>query len=635
MKIPKLSLIVPVFNGEDHLDSCLSAIFNQVDWQENQDYEVIVVNDASTDKTAKTLKKYPVKVITHTHNLGRAQSRLTGARAARAKQLLFIDARVIIAPNYLSKLDKFLNKIPVVMGGTYLPKAETSHLARLFYLIRRWHYGRQIWPAPKNSYLITPANFRRSPKGMGVLSIPKQLFLQIAEGTVHNHKHQSDDTGLLSELVYQHQIPILRAKQLKWSYQPRQSPMSLAYWLLHRGQTFADYYLKPDSADWWPMVVGVLSLVGIVWLTWNYPVLLVWFTAILLSVLIGVAALLAEKPGDLVNIIWQLPLALSIFGTGVLIGSWRISRRFLPAAALTLLLAWLGYYIYKHQEILNLLRQVSPVSLAWLVALYGLFYYINGQFLRQILRLYDISIPSWEGLLVSAFSSLGNQVLPIRSGAGLRAWYLNHFHHLPLAKFMHSLAATTLITVNVTAFVSLVVVGWAAAFLNTAVWPLIGLFAAIWLGTGIAMFWQPPASLFKRLHFSSKFSRIISGWQSLQKYPKILIYLISYSVINVFIGAQLLWIEYEALGITTASGESVTWWQALILSTTVGLTPAGLGFRELLFMLIGQVATINPIHSLTAALLDRGASLLCLLILLPFSLIYFGKIRKLSHLAKH
>lgn len=56
MKIPKLSLIIPVFNGENHLDDCLQAIFRQISGQNNEKYEVIVVNDASTDKTAKILK---------------------------------------------------------------------------------------------------------------------------------------------------------------------------------------------------------------------------------------------------------------------------------------------------------------------------------------------------------------------------------------------------------------------------------------------------------------------------------------------------------------------------------------------------------------------------------------------------
>ena len=59
MKKPKFSIIVPVYNTEKYVKRCLDSIKSQ----SFKDYEVIIVNDGSTDNSSDIISKYPYKII--------------------------------------------------------------------------------------------------------------------------------------------------------------------------------------------------------------------------------------------------------------------------------------------------------------------------------------------------------------------------------------------------------------------------------------------------------------------------------------------------------------------------------------------------------------------------------------------
>ena len=75
----RFSVIIPAYNAERTLSSCLEALVDQS--IPNQDYEVIVVDDGSTDGTSKIAKGFGVKYIFQT-NHGPATARNRGAREA-------------------------------------------------------------------------------------------------------------------------------------------------------------------------------------------------------------------------------------------------------------------------------------------------------------------------------------------------------------------------------------------------------------------------------------------------------------------------------------------------------------------------------------------------------------------------
>ena len=56
-KTPLISVILPVYNGEDHLIECIESILNQT----FKEFEFIIVDDASTDSTVQILKDFAKK----------------------------------------------------------------------------------------------------------------------------------------------------------------------------------------------------------------------------------------------------------------------------------------------------------------------------------------------------------------------------------------------------------------------------------------------------------------------------------------------------------------------------------------------------------------------------------------------
>jgi len=91
VKIEKVSVVVPVYNEEEAIAGDLRTIIKAMD-ESGRDYEVIVVNDASTDNTAEVVAQFPdVQLITHRQNRGGGFSRNTGIKASTGDVFVVTD----------------------------------------------------------------------------------------------------------------------------------------------------------------------------------------------------------------------------------------------------------------------------------------------------------------------------------------------------------------------------------------------------------------------------------------------------------------------------------------------------------------------------------------------------------------
>ena len=95
-----ISIIIPVYNGAKFLPDTLRSIQNQ----DYKDYELLVVDDGSTDETAQIAESAGAKVIKLSQNSGPATARNEGARAAQGEILLFTDSDVLLPKNAVTKL---------------------------------------------------------------------------------------------------------------------------------------------------------------------------------------------------------------------------------------------------------------------------------------------------------------------------------------------------------------------------------------------------------------------------------------------------------------------------------------------------------------------------------------------------
>ena len=110
---PKISVIVCTFNGRRTLSECLESLLKL----EYPNYEVIVVNDGSTDRTPEIANSYGFRVIT-TENRGLSAARNTGLKAATGEIVAYIDDDAYADPHWLRYIaGTFMNTRHVGVGG--------------------------------------------------------------------------------------------------------------------------------------------------------------------------------------------------------------------------------------------------------------------------------------------------------------------------------------------------------------------------------------------------------------------------------------------------------------------------------------------------------------------------------------
>ena len=90
----KLSIIIPVYNAEQYLKKCLESVFQQN--LKLEDFEVICINDGSTDKTQQILeefqKKYTNIILENQENFGEAISRNKALSLSKGEYITFLDS---------------------------------------------------------------------------------------------------------------------------------------------------------------------------------------------------------------------------------------------------------------------------------------------------------------------------------------------------------------------------------------------------------------------------------------------------------------------------------------------------------------------------------------------------------------
>ena len=99
-----ISILVPVYNVEIYLSRCLDSILAQT----YTDYEILLVNDGSTDQSGAICEAYaaqhPCIRVIHQKNAGLAQVRNVSVAAARGEHITFVDSDDAIEPGYLAVL---------------------------------------------------------------------------------------------------------------------------------------------------------------------------------------------------------------------------------------------------------------------------------------------------------------------------------------------------------------------------------------------------------------------------------------------------------------------------------------------------------------------------------------------------
>ena len=112
-----LSIIIPTHNEENYLPKLLKCIKKQ----DHKDYEIIVGDSFSTDKTIKIARNYGCRIIKDlVQSGGPARGRNSGAKKARGEMLLFLDADSMIDASFISTALKEMKERSLDVAGIFI-----------------------------------------------------------------------------------------------------------------------------------------------------------------------------------------------------------------------------------------------------------------------------------------------------------------------------------------------------------------------------------------------------------------------------------------------------------------------------------------------------------------------------------
>lgn len=121
----KVSVIVPVYNGEEYIEKCINSILSQT----YDNIELIIVNDGSTDKTNKIISRYKnnqkVKLIEQ-ENIGISQTRNIGLREVSGEYVMFCDADDWLEENAIEQAVLHIEDYDLVRFNNYVANSNNA-----------------------------------------------------------------------------------------------------------------------------------------------------------------------------------------------------------------------------------------------------------------------------------------------------------------------------------------------------------------------------------------------------------------------------------------------------------------------------------------------------------------------------
>lgn len=122
--MPFFSVVIPLYNKENFVAATINSVLDQ----KFTDFEVIIVNDVSTDSSLAKAEEFVdsrIKIINHPVNKGLSASRNTGIKNAAAKYIAFLDADDLWKPEFLETIRDLITDYPG--AGLFATKYEEVH----------------------------------------------------------------------------------------------------------------------------------------------------------------------------------------------------------------------------------------------------------------------------------------------------------------------------------------------------------------------------------------------------------------------------------------------------------------------------------------------------------------------------
>lgn len=154
---PRLSVVMPVYNAESTLAECLTRLCNS----SFGDFEIVLVDDGSTDHTRAIAANFPVRIVRTAGRTGPAAARNVGAGAADGDVLFFLDSDVMVRADTVSRVAAAFEQADVegVIGVQAADMRHRDLPSQYKNLWMRWTYLQKTGDVPL--FYTTAAAIRR------------------------------------------------------------------------------------------------------------------------------------------------------------------------------------------------------------------------------------------------------------------------------------------------------------------------------------------------------------------------------------------------------------------------------------------------------------------------------------------
>lgn len=217
-----VSIVIPIKNRGNLLPNLIKNLLNL----HYTHFEIIIVDDCSTDNTKDILKKYPIKSISLEKSVGSAQARNIGINEAKNDIIALTDSDCIVSRNWLNELVPFLEKYDVVGGKIlFLNSAEmklypinmknetviNKESAVNFLNTKNMIFRKDLWKRTNGflNYRIEDLEFswRVLKKGFKLIYVPKGLVIHYGNRSIlQNIRRFSQYGKSYSKIAFIHKM---------------------------------------------------------------------------------------------------------------------------------------------------------------------------------------------------------------------------------------------------------------------------------------------------------------------------------------------------------------------------------------------------------------------------------------------
>lgn len=324
-----ISIVIPSYNAGSWLPKTIGKLKIALDKAKITDYEIIVINDGSTDDTKAVLadlsKQDSHIIIINQSNKGRFLTRKAGIDRATKEFVLFLDSRVYTDENALAYVTEQMKRNPklIAWNGHVRIKLGWNIFARFWDAVTFIAWRRYLRKPRLVQYGID--DFDYYPKGTGFFLAPRGVLkkhIDAFKSQIQDYKFVSDDTALLRGVAADVKITI--SPGFSCLYHSRDKLSAFVKHTLNRGTFFVDGFLQPGNRFFLLLIAFLIIspfciAALIIWPVFMLTIFVIgWLFELLVALLLGVPIASALS-------LWLLtPLFALLYGLGIWRGAFML-----------------------------------------------------------------------------------------------------------------------------------------------------------------------------------------------------------------------------------------------------------------------------------------------------------------------